>query len=129
MLTTPPAAAVGTVSVRSLIEPIRKVIARLRGHFLQAKAVDLVMSERLLEVETTAPDGTKSNIYLPYVACSILVPCLTNTQLRQTRYRCRLAPKFQSVLAAAFKLLLADALLLSNLPSQSLSTRPAHYMF
>lgn len=63
----PVAAAVGTVSVRSLIEPIRKVLARLRGHFVQAKAVDLVMSERLLEVESTAPDGTKNNIYLPYV--------------------------------------------------------------
>jgi hypothetical protein len=63
----PVAAAVGTVSVRSLIEPIRKVLARLRGHFVQARAVDLVMSERLLEIESTASDGTKTNIYLPYV--------------------------------------------------------------
>ena len=63
----PIAAAVGTVSVRSLIEPIRKVLARLRGHFVQARAVDLVMSERLLEIESMAPDGTKSKIYLPYV--------------------------------------------------------------
>lgn len=61
------AAAVGTVQVRSLIEPIRKIIARLRGHFVQGKAVDLVMSERLLEVETTGADGKKSNIYIPYV--------------------------------------------------------------
>ncbi|KAJ7087750.1 mitochondrial NADH dehydrogenase [Mycena epipterygia] len=45
-----PSAAVGTVQVRSLIEPIRKIIARLRGHFVQGKAVDLVMSERLLEL-------------------------------------------------------------------------------
>jgi NADH dehydrogenase len=63
----PVAAAVGTVSVRSLIEPIRKILARLRGHFVQAKAVDLVTSERLLEIESIAPDGTKCNIYLPYV--------------------------------------------------------------
>jgi hypothetical protein len=59
------AAAVGTVQVRSLVEPIRKIIARLRGHFVQGKAVDLVMSERLVEVETPAGDGKKINIYIP----------------------------------------------------------------
>lgn len=60
------AAAVGTVSVRSLIEPIRKLLARLRGHFVQGKAVDLVMSERLVEVVTTTSDGTKTSFYIPY---------------------------------------------------------------
>ena len=59
------AAAVGTVQVRSLVEPIRKVIARLHGHFVEGKAVDLVMSERLLEVETVRSDGKKSNYYIP----------------------------------------------------------------
>ena len=51
--------------MRSLIEPIRKLLARLRGHFIQGKAIDLVMSERLVEIETMASDGTTSNIYLP----------------------------------------------------------------
>ncbi|KAH7910637.1 nucleotide-binding domain-containing protein [Hygrophoropsis aurantiaca] len=64
-----PSAAVGTVQIRSLIEPIRKIIARLRGHFISGKAVDLVMSERLLEVET----GDNKRIYVPYdklvIAC------------------------------------------------------------
>lgn len=68
-----PSAAVGTVQVRSLIEPIRKVIARLRGHFLSGKAVDLVMGERLLEVETMDANGNKLNLYVPYdkivIAC------------------------------------------------------------
>jgi NADH dehydrogenase len=59
------AAAVGTVQVRSLIEPLRKVIARLRGHFIYGKAVDLVMSERLLEVETISSSGDSRRIYLP----------------------------------------------------------------
>jgi NADH dehydrogenase len=58
---------VGTVQVRSLVEPIRKIIARLRGHFVQGKAVDLVMSERLVEVETPAGDGKKVNVYIPWV--------------------------------------------------------------
>ena len=61
----PLAAAVGTVSVRSLVEPIRKFLARLRGHFVQAKAIDIVMSERLLEVESHTSNGDKANFYIP----------------------------------------------------------------
>lgn len=60
-----PAAAVGTVQVRSLIEPLRKVLARLRGHFIYGKAVDLAMSDRLLEVETVCSNGDSHRIYLP----------------------------------------------------------------
>jgi hypothetical protein len=64
-LTNPTAAAVGTVQVRSLVEPLRKIIARLEGHFISGKAVDLVMSERLLEVEVCGPDGSNKSIYVP----------------------------------------------------------------
>jgi NADH dehydrogenase FAD-containing subunit len=32
----------------------------------QGKAVDIVMSERLLEVETISSDGKKANLYIPY---------------------------------------------------------------
>ncbi|KAJ6624528.1 hypothetical protein B0H10DRAFT_725699 [Mycena sp. CBHHK59/15] len=74
-----PSAAVGTVQVRSLIEPIRKIIARLRGHFIQGKAVDLVMSERLLEVETTCSDGKKTNFYVPYDKLVIAVGSTSST--------------------------------------------------
>ena len=59
------AAAVGTVGVRSLIESLRKIIARLHGQFIHGRAVDLVMSERLLEVETVSVDGETRNIYVP----------------------------------------------------------------
>jgi len=61
------AAAVGTVQVRSLVEPLRKLIARVRGHYVNGYAVDLVMGENLLEVQTKTVDGTTRNIYLPYV--------------------------------------------------------------
>ncbi|KAF8965277.1 hypothetical protein BDZ97DRAFT_1659142 [Flammula alnicola] len=74
-----PSAAVGTVSVRSLIEPIRKVMARLRGHFVQGKAIDLVMSERLLEIETNLSDGSRSNIYVPYDKLVIAVGSSSST--------------------------------------------------
>ncbi|KAH8106890.1 nucleotide-binding domain-containing protein [Cristinia sonorae] len=68
-----PSAAVGTVSVRSLVEPLRKIIARLRGHLINAKAVDLVMSQRLIEVELVSAAGHKEHVYVPYdklvIAC------------------------------------------------------------
>lgn len=60
------AAAVGTVQIRSLIEPLRKIIARLRGQMIVGKAVDLAMSERLLEVEILDSSGHQ-RIYVPFV--------------------------------------------------------------
>ncbi|KAH7343714.1 nucleotide-binding domain-containing protein [Rhizoctonia solani] len=60
-----PSAAVGTVQVRSLIEPLRKLVARVQGHFICAKAVDVVFSEKLLEVETQGGNGS-SRMYIPY---------------------------------------------------------------
>ncbi|KLO10430.1 nucleotide-binding domain-containing protein [Schizopora paradoxa] len=68
-----PSAAVGTVQIRSLIEPLRKIVARVHGHYICGKAVDLVMSEQLVEVELNDTDGAKRNIYVPYdkliIAC------------------------------------------------------------
>lgn len=56
-----PSATVGTVEPRSLIEPIRKVLARHRGHYVQGKAIDVELgssmdpseggTQRLLEVQ------------------------------------------------------------------------------
>ncbi|THH10485.1 hypothetical protein EW146_g8361 [Bondarzewia mesenterica] len=74
-----PSAAVGTVSVRSLIEPIRKILARLHGHFINARAVDIVMSERLLEIQTTNPQGEVKNIYVPYDKLVIAVGSVSST--------------------------------------------------
>ncbi|QRW01530.1 NADH dehydrogenase [Ceratobasidium sp. AG-Ba] len=61
-----PSAAVGTVHVRSLIEPLRKLVARVHGHFICASAVDVVFSERLLEVETVGENSAKRRMYIPY---------------------------------------------------------------
>ncbi|KAH9928525.1 nucleotide-binding domain-containing protein [Epithele typhae] len=75
-----PSAAVGTVSVRSLIEPLRKIAARLRGHLINARAVDLVMSERLLEVETIVPGQEKGeHMYIPYDKLVIAVGSTSST--------------------------------------------------
>ena len=74
-----PSAAVGTVQVRSLVEPLRKIIARVRGHFLNGYAVDLVMGQQLLEVETIETDGTKKRMYLPYDKLVIAVGSVSST--------------------------------------------------
>ena len=59
-----PSAAVGTVQIRSLVESLRKVIARVHGHFIEGKAIDLVMGEKLVEVEVKVL-GEKRNVYIP----------------------------------------------------------------
>ncbi|KAI0273414.1 mitochondrial NADH dehydrogenase [Gloeopeniophorella convolvens] len=74
-----PSAAVGTVSVRSLVESLRKIIARLHGQLINGRAVDLVMSERLLEVETISVTGEHRNIYLPYDKLVIAVGSVSST--------------------------------------------------
>ncbi|KAG6865943.1 hypothetical protein C0991_010444, partial [Blastosporella zonata] len=74
-----PSAVVGTVQVRSLIEPIRKIIARLRGHFVQGKAIDLCMKERLLEVETMTANGKPKRVYVPYDKLIIAVGSSSST--------------------------------------------------
>nr|VWP00651.1 MFS domain-containing protein [Ganoderma boninense] len=75
-----PSAAVGTVSIRSLVEPLRKIIAHLRGHLINARAIDLVMSERLLEVETLVPGGGPgTHMYIPYDKLIIAVGSTSST--------------------------------------------------
>lgn len=37
------AAAVGTVSARSLVEPLRKIVSRLRAHFVAGKVLQLFL--------------------------------------------------------------------------------------
>lgn len=74
-----PSAAVGTVSVRSLVESLRKIIARLHGQLVNGRAVDLVMSERLLEVETVSATGEHRNIYIPYDKLVIAAGSVSST--------------------------------------------------
>jgi NADH dehydrogenase len=61
-----PSATVGTLELRSLVEPMRRIIQRLRGHFLKAEAVGIEFSEKLLEVSQTDAAGVTRSFYLPY---------------------------------------------------------------
>lgn len=73
-----PSAAVGTVQIRSLVESLRKVIARVHGHYIEAKAIDLVMGEKLVEVEVKVL-GEKRNVYIPYDKLIISVGSVSAT--------------------------------------------------
>lgn len=61
-----PSATVGTLEVRSLVEPIRRITSQIRGHFLKAKAESVDFSEKLVEVSQTLPNGEERRFYLPY---------------------------------------------------------------
>ena len=61
------------------MEPLRKIVARVHGHFICGKAVDLVMGEQLVEVESVDPDGVKKNIYIPYDKLIIAVGSTSTT--------------------------------------------------
>jgi NADH dehydrogenase len=68
-----PSATVGTLELRSLVEPIRGIVNKVHGHYLRAMAVDVVYSEKLIEVESVDAKGQKQNFYIPYdklvIAC------------------------------------------------------------
>ena len=61
-----PSATVGTLELRSLMEPLRRIANRVRGHVLKASAVDVEFSEQLVELSQTDAKGVTRNFYLPY---------------------------------------------------------------
>ena len=73
-----PSATVGTLELRSLVEPVRRIVARLGGHFLKAEAMDVDFSEKLVEVSAVGENGEKQNFYLPYDKLVLGVGSITN---------------------------------------------------
>ncbi|CAO3592042.1 unnamed protein product [Absidia cylindrospora] len=64
-----PSATVGTLELRSLLEPIRKIAARVGAHFLEGKAVDLDLENKMVEVQHVGVNGTGTigeRFYVPY---------------------------------------------------------------
>ena len=73
-----PSATVGTLEFRSLVEPVRKIIKKVRGHFLKAYAVDVDFSEKLVEIAATETGGKEQRMYVPYDKLVIGVGSVTN---------------------------------------------------
>ena len=73
-----PSATVGTLELRSLVEPVRRIVNRVHGHFLKAEAVDVDFGSRLIEVAQTDAQGNPVHFYLPYDKLIIGVGATTN---------------------------------------------------
>lgn len=73
-----PSATVGTLGLRALVEPIRRIINRVGGHFLRARAEDVDFSSRLVEVSQTDCNGNERRFYVPYDKLVIAVGSVTN---------------------------------------------------
>lgn len=74
-----PSATVGTLGLRSLVEPVRRIIQQVNGHFLKARAEDVDFSEKLVEISQEDANGHKKSFYLPYDKLVIgvgMVTCL-----------------------------------------------------
>ncbi|KAK3293887.1 uncharacterized protein B0H64DRAFT_398952 [Chaetomium fimeti] len=73
-----PSATVGTLGLRSLVEPIRRIIHSVGGHFLRAHAEDVDFSSRLIEVSQVDCRGVEQRFYVPYDKLVIAVGSVTN---------------------------------------------------
>jgi len=73
-----PSATVGTLELRSLVEPIRRIVSTLDGHFLKAEAVDVDFSSKLIEIKAIGRNGTDEHFYLPYDKLIVGVGSITN---------------------------------------------------
>lgn len=73
-----PSATVGTLELKSLVEPIRRILQRVKGHFIRAKAEDVDFSNRLVEVSQLDALGKEVRFYVPYDKLVIAVGSVTN---------------------------------------------------
>ncbi|KAF1948863.1 hypothetical protein CC80DRAFT_553983 [Byssothecium circinans] len=73
-----PSATVGTLELRSLVEPVRRIVRRVYGHFLKAMAEDVEFSEKLVEVSALGTNGEKQHFYVPYDKLVVGVGSVTN---------------------------------------------------
>ncbi|KAF1919555.1 hypothetical protein BDU57DRAFT_512699 [Ampelomyces quisqualis] len=73
-----PSATVGTLELRSLVEPVRKIVRRVHGHFLKAKAEDVEFSEKLVECSALDAQGKEQRFYVPYDKLVVGVGSVTN---------------------------------------------------
>ncbi|KAK7417084.1 hypothetical protein QQX98_004845 [Neonectria punicea] len=73
-----PSATVGTLELRSLVEPIRRILDRVKGHFIRAKAEDVDFSHKMVEVSQVDTKGNETRFYVPYDKLVIAVGSVTN---------------------------------------------------
>ncbi|QSS58728.1 mitochondrial NADH dehydrogenase, partial [Histoplasma capsulatum] len=112
-----PSATVGTIGLRSLVEPVRSIVQRVRGHFLRAEAVDVEFSEKLVEVSQLDSNGQERRFYLPYDKLVIGVGSTTNPHGVKGLEHCNFLKSIDDARKIKNKVL--DNLELACLPSTS----------
>ncbi|KAG5304729.1 mitochondrial NADH dehydrogenase [Histoplasma capsulatum G186AR] len=112
-----PSATVGTIGLRSLVEPVRSIVQRVRGHFLRAEAVDVEFSEKLVEVSQLDSNGQEQRFYLPYDKLVIGVGSTTNPHGVKGLEHCNFLKSIDDARKIKNKVL--DNLELACLPSTS----------
>lgn len=73
-----PSATVGTLELRSLVEPVRRILGRVNGHFIRAKAEDVDFSNKMVEVSQLDARGNDVRFYVPYDKLVVAVGSVTN---------------------------------------------------
>jgi NADH dehydrogenase len=73
-----PSATVGTLELKSLVEPIRRILSRTKGHYLRAFAEDIEFSHKMVEVSQKDAQGKDVHFYVPYDKLVIAVGSVTN---------------------------------------------------
>ncbi|ROW08052.1 hypothetical protein VPNG_06089 [Cytospora leucostoma] len=73
-----PSATVGTLEMKSLVEPIRRIIHRVKGHFIRGKSEDVDFANRLVEVSQVDQFGVENRFYIPYDKLVVAVGSQTN---------------------------------------------------
>lgn len=73
-----PSATVGTLELRSLVEPIRRILTRLNGHYIRAEAQEIEFSHKLVECSHLDANGNEMRFYVPYDKVVIAVGSVTN---------------------------------------------------
>lgn len=74
-----PSATNGTLELRSLAEPIRRIIGKIHGHFIRASAENIEFSEKLVELSQKDVNGNEVRFYLPYDKLVIGVGSTSNS--------------------------------------------------
>ncbi|KAI9683557.1 MAG: hypothetical protein M1829_004860 [Trizodia sp. TS-e1964] len=112
-----PSATVGTLELRSLVEPIRRILSRISGHFLQATAEEIDFSNKLVEVSHVDTSGEKMHFYLPYDKLVIGVGSVSNPHGVEGLEHCNFLKTIEDARAIKNKIL-------NNLERACLPTTP-----
>lgn len=93
-----PSATVGTLELRSLVEPVRRICKKAYAHFLLGSAESVDFEERLIEVVAKDPkSGELVNFYVPYDKLVVGVGSISNTHGVQGLENCNFLKNIEDV--------------------------------